>query len=296
MSAAPTIHLVDATYELFRAYFGAPPRTAPDGREVGATRGLALSLLYLLREERATHVACATDHVIRSFRNRLWPGYKTDEGMDPALYGQFQIAEDVMRAMGFVVWPMVEHEADDALATGVHRFGDACEHIVVCTVDKDLAQTVDGSRVIMSDRRRKTTMDEAGVVAKFGVAPRQIPDLLALVGDTADGYPGIPGFGMKSAAAALVAFGRIEDIPEDPAKWPKTVRGAARLAETLRDQREHAMLFKDLATLRLDVPMTETVADLEWRGPTAELAPLSESLGFGDLFERAEAVARARAR
>jgi len=296
VSAAPTVHLVDATYELFRSHFGAPPRTAPDGTEVGATRGLALSMLYLLREERATHVACATDHVIRSFRNALWPGYKTEEGMDPALHAQFPIVEDVLRAMGLVVWPMVELEADDALASGARRYGAEASQIVVCTVDKDLAQTVVGERVIMSDRRRKTTMDEAGVVAKFGVLPKQIPDLLALVGDTADGFPGLSGFGMKSAAAVLVAFGRIEDIPDDVARWPKSVRGAPRLAATLQENREAAMLFKNLATLRDDAPPTESIDELEWRGPTKDLASLAEKYGLGDLAERTQALASARAR
>ncbi len=287
----PSVHLVDATYELFRAYFGAPPKTAPDGREVGAARALGSSLLYLVREERATHVACATDQVIRSFRNDLWPGYKTDEGMDPALYGQFPIAEDLMRALGFVVWPMVEFEADDALAAGVARYRAEAEQVVVCTVDKDLAQCVDADHVIMSDRRRKTTMNQAGVVEKFGVLPAQIPDYLALVGDTADGYPGIRGFGAKSAAAVLGAFGRIEDVPESPDGWPRTVRGAAKLAATLADERDHALLFKRLATLRTDVPITEPLDALRWRGPTPELRPLTEALGFPDLATRADDLA-----
>jgi 5'-3' exonuclease len=292
----PVVHLVDATYELFRAYFGAPPKTAPDGREVGATRALASSLLFLVREEKATHVACATDHVIRSFRNDLWPGYKTDEGMDPALYDQFPIAEDLMRALGFVVWPMVEFEADDALATGVHRYRSEAEQVIVCTVDKDLAQCVDGDHVIMSDRRRKTTMNQAGVVEKFGVEPSQIPDYLALVGDSADGFPGIRGFGAKSAAAVLGAFGRIEDVPERADGWPRSVRGAAKLAATLADDKEHALLFKRLATLRTDAPIREPLVALEWQGPTPELEALTAQLGFPDLAARARELAERVAR
>ncbi|MFO0550558.1 MAG: 5'-3' exonuclease H3TH domain-containing protein [Polyangiaceae bacterium] len=281
-----TLHLVDATYELFRAFFGAPARKAPDGREVGAVRGLLGTLLMMLKSEGATHVACATDHVIRSFRNELWAGYKTEEGMAVDLASQFHLAEDLMRALGLVVWPMVEFEADDALAAGVARFAKDAEKIFVCTVDKDLAQCVDGDRVVLVDRMRKKTTDEAGVVEKFGVRPAQIPDFLALVGDTADGYPGIAGFGKKTAATVVTAFGSIEEIPSDPARWPTGVRGAPNLAATLDAAREHALLFKRLATLRRDVPLTERYEDLEWRGARPELRDRCEELGFKELPAR----------
>lgn len=283
------VHLVDATYELFRTYFGAPPKTAPDGREVGAVRGLMSTLLYLLREEGATHVGCATDHVIRSFRNDLWPYYKTEEGIAPDLWAQFPIAEDAMRALGFVVWPMVEFEADDALAAATAKFTSACEQVVICTVDKDLAQCVDDTHVIMSDRRRKTTLDQAGVLAKFGVEPKQIPDFLALVGDTADGYPGLPGFGAKGAAAVVRAFGSLENIPVDAATWPSDLRGAARLAATFAEQRDAALLFKKLATLRADAPIPESLDDLRWRGPKPELEAFCKELGLYEILARVPA-------
>lgn len=283
------VHLVDATYELFRSYFGAPPKTAPDGREVGAVRGLMSTLLYLLREEGATHVGCATDHVIRSFRNELWPYYKTEEGIAPDLWAQFPLAEDAMRALGFVVWPMVEFEADDALAAATAKFAPACEQVVICTVDKDLAQCVDDTHVILSDRRRKQTLDQAGVVAKFGVEPKQIPDFLALVGDTSDGYPGLPGFGAKGAAAIVRAFGSIEDIPLDAATWPKELRGAARLAATFAEGRDAALLFKKLATLRTDAPIPESLEDLRWRGPSQELEAFCKEIGSTDILGRVPA-------
>lgn len=286
---ASQVNLVDATYELFRAFFGAPPKTAPDGREVGAVRGLVATLIYLLKNEGATHVGCATDHVIRSFRNELWPGYKTEEGIPDVLWSQFPIAEDAMRALGLVVWPMVDFEADDALATSAARLSDACDQVVICTVDKDLAQCVRGDRVILRDRRRKTDLNEAGVIEKFGVAPLEIPDYLALVGDTADGYPGLPGFGSKSAAALVRAFGSIEAIPADTSKWPKAVRGAPRLAATLEEHRAHALLFKKLATLRTDAPANETLEELRWRGPRPELRSFCKELGFEDLVDRVPA-------
>lgn len=278
--------LVDATYELFRAYFGAPPRTAPDGREVGASRGLVASLVVLLRDEGATHVGCATDHVVESFRNELYPGYKTGEGMDPALYAQFPIIEDLMRALGLVVWPMVEFEADDALATAAFRFADRAERVQLATVDKDLAQCVRGDHVVMVDRRRKTTMDERGVEEKFGVGPALIADYLALIGDAADGYPGLPGWGAKSAAAVLSAHGPIEQIPDDPSAWKAKVRGADKLARTLAERRDEAMLFKKLATLRTDAPVNERFEDLEWKGARPELVTLTRELGFEDVCER----------
>jgi 5'-3' exonuclease len=278
--------LVDATYELFRAYFGAPPRKSPDGREVGASRGLVASLVVLLRDEGVTHVGCATDHVIESFRNDLYPGYKTGDGMDPDLFGQFQIVEELMRALGLVVWPMVDFEADDALATAAARFSTQAERVLLATVDKDLAQAVRGEHVVMVDRRRKTTMDEAGVVAKFGVPPSLIPDYLGLIGDAADGYPGLPGWGAKTAAAVLSAHGPIEAIPDDPGAWKAKVRGAEKLARTLAERRDEAMLFKKLATLRTDAPLTETFDDLAWRGARPELVTLTRELGFEDVCER----------
>ncbi len=280
------LFLVDATYELFRAYFGAPPRQAPDGREVGASRGLIASLILLLRNEGATHVGCATDHVIRSFRNDLYPGYKTEEGIDPALYAQFPIVEDLMRALGVVVWPMVEFEADDAMATAASRFANDAEKIVLATVDKDLAQCVRGDHIVMNDRRRKTVMNADGVKEKFGVVPELIPDYLALIGDAADGYPGLPGWGAKSAAAVLSAHGPIEAIPDDVSAWRASVRGAEKLATTLRERRDEAMLYKRLATLRTDGPISESFDDLAWKGARRELVTLTRALGFEDLCER----------
>jgi 5'-3' exonuclease len=280
------VHLVDATYELFRAGVGAPPRKAPDGREVGAVRGVAGSLAGMLRNEGATHVGCATDHVIESFRNDLYPFYKTGQGLAPELVAQFQLLEDFLRAMGFVVWPMVEFEADDAIAAGCAKFAARADKVVLATVDKDLAQCVSGDHVIMSDRRRKQTMNEAGVIEKFGVAPRQIPDYLALVGDSADGYPGIPGWGAKSAAAILRAHGDLEHIPLDPSEWGAKLRGAATLAANLAERREEVRLYKKLATLRADAPIPEAYEDLEWRGPKPELDALVAELGFGDFAER----------
>jgi len=240
----------------------------------------------MLAREGATHVGCATDHVIESFRNDLWGGYKTGVGLPPELVGQFQILEDVLRAMGFAVWAMVEFEADDALAAATLKFKGAADQVCVATVDKDLAQCVEGDHVIMVDRRRKSTMNEAGVIEKFGVTPAQIPDYLALVGDSADGYPGLPGWGAKSAAAVLRAHGHIEDIPDDVGKWKAKPRGADALAATLAAQRDDAMLFRKLATLRTDAPIPEAYEDLRWKGPRPELAELASSLGFTDLLER----------
>jgi 5'-3' exonuclease len=280
------IHLVDATYELFRAYFGAPPATAPDGREVGATRGVLATLLYLCQEEGATHVACATDQVVRSFRNDLYAGYKTDEGVPEDLLAQFPLVEVAMAALGLVVWPMVEFEADDALAAGAARFADCAEQVVLATPDKDLAQCVRGERVVMLDRRRKITLDEAGVRAKFGVAPRSIPDWLALVGDSSDGYPGLPGWGERSAAAVLDRYGAIEAIPGSAAKWTVQVRGAERLAATLAERRDEALLYKRLATLREDVPLAESAGDLEWRGARGDLRDFCKDIGYEEFLTR----------
>jgi len=283
------VHLVDGTYELFRAFYGAPPAQDTEGRPVGALRALVSTLLSLLREPEVSHVACAFDHVIESFRNELFAGYKTGEGIEPDLLAQFHPAEAAVRDLGVVAWPMVEFEADDALATAAARFREApgVEQVVICSPDKDLAQCVSGTRVICRDRQRRTDRDEAGVVARFGVAPGSIPDWLALVGDSADGIPGIPGFGEKTAAAVLARHGRIEAIPDDPRQWDVEVRGRDRLAAALRERREDARLYKRLATLRTDAPLAEGLADLEWRGaPRRELEALLARIGAPELAER----------
>jgi 5'-3' exonuclease len=281
------LHLLDGTYELFRAYFALPDEHTPEGRPVGAVRGLIGSTLALLREPDVTHVGAAFDHVIESFRNQLFVGYKTGEGVPADLLAQFELAEEALRALGVVVWPMVEFEADDALATAAARWADAFDQVVILSPDKDLCQCVRGERVVTHDRRRGITYDEAAVLGKFGVPPSAIPDLLALVGDTADGIPGIPGFGLKTAAAVLKEFGSIEDIPDDPSRWQLPLRGIARLAATLRDQRAAALLYKRLATLRSDVPLRESADDLCWRGVLRpEYERLCHSLGFDDLARR----------
>jgi len=284
--SAVKVHLVDATYELFRAWFAVPPAKAPDGREAGATRGVMSTLLTLCQKEGATHVACATDHVIRSFRNELYAGYKTEAGVPEDLLAQFTLVEEGMAALGLVVWPMVEFEADDALAAGAARFAEEAEQVVIATPDKDLAQCVRGRRVVMLDRRRKTELDEDGVRAKFGVSPRSIPDWLALVGDAADGYPGLPGWGERSAAAVLSRYGTIEAVPRAASAWSVQVRGAVRLAATLVERRDEALLYKRLATLREDVPLRESLEGLEWRGARPELRDFCERIGFDEFPAR----------
>jgi 5'-3' exonuclease len=278
------IHLIDGTYELFRAYFGAPGARAPDGREVGAVRGLGRSLVALLSEPGVTHIACAFDHVIESFRNDLFDGYKTGEGLDPELLEQFPLAEELTRALGIVCWPMVEYEADDALATAAARLSadPAVEQVILCSPDKDLAQCASGQRIVCLDRMRRRVLDEAGVRDKFGVGPRSIPDYLALVGDSADGIPGIPRWGARSAAAVLARYGTLEDVPEDAAHWDVRVRGAAVLAKNLAAQREAARLYRRLATLRTDVPLADaTPEQLRWRG--ADRGPLEHLMAaLGD--------------
>jgi 5'-3' exonuclease len=276
------VHLVDGTYELFRSYYGAPQATGPGGVEVGATRGVVRTLLALLREAGVSHVACAFDTVIESFRNDLFPGYKTGEGVPEDLMSQFPLAERAARALGLVVWSMVEFEADDALATGAARWAEAegVEQVVICSPDKDLTQCVRGNQVVCLDRRRRITLDEPGVVAKFGVPPASIPDWLALVGDSSDGYPGLPGWGAKSAAVVLARFGSIEAIPADPSTWGVRVIGAPRLAAVLREGRADASLYRRLATLRTDVPLAESLPDLEWRGALRdEMAALYREIG-----------------
>jgi 5'-3' exonuclease len=283
------VHLVDGTYELFRSFFGAPPSTAPDGREVGATKGILQSLWALLRADGVTHVAAAFDQVIESFRNELYAGYKTGEGIDPLLWAQFPLAERASHALGIVTWPMVEFEADDALATAAARWADAdgVEQVVICSPDKDLAQCVRGDRVVCFDRRQQKLLDHMGVVTKFGVPPSSIPDYLALVGDTSDGYPGIARWGAKSAAALLARYERVEDIPDDSYHWDVTVRGASALAGSLRASRPDAVLFKRLATLRTDAPLPETLDDLRWRGARREeLTALCAEIGETDLPTR----------
>ena len=280
------LHLVDGTYELFRAHFGVPAQFAPDGRPVAAVRGLIQTLLALLRQDDVSRVAIAFDHVIPSFRNELFDGYKTGEDAPAEVLAQFDLAERAASALGLVVWPMVEFEADDAIATAAARWADApgVEQVVMCSPDKDLAQMVRGDSVVGLDRRRRQTMDEAAVHDKFGVAPTSIPDYLALVGDAADGIPGIPRWGAKSAAAMLSRYGAIERIPPDPADWDVKVRGAAAMAGTLAERREDAMLYKRLATLRLDVPIRETLDELRWRGVRREeFIALCDELGFAAL-------------
>lgn len=283
------LHLVDGTYELFRVHFGAPPSVSPDGRAVGAVRGLIHTLLLLLRGENVTHVACAFDHVIRSFRNDMFEGYKTGDDAPKELLAQFGLAERAAAALGLVTWPMVEFEADDAIATAVRRWsGDArVSQTVICSPDKDLMQLVDGRRVVCLDRRRNTVLDRDAVIEKMGVPPESIPDYLALVGDSADGIPGVPRWGAKSAAAVLSRYRTLEAIPESEALWDVKVRGARALAANLATSRSDADLYKRLATLRFDVPLEERLEDLEWKGANRdEYAELCEELGFRQLKER----------
>ena len=280
------VHLVDGTYELFRAHFGAFPAVAPDGRNVGATRGLLQTLLSLLSQDDVTHVAVAFDHVIVSFRNDLFDGYKTGEGTSEELLAQFDPAEIATEALGIVTWPMTEFEADDAIATAAVRFADdpRVEQVVICSPDKDLMQVVRGERIVSLDRRREILTDEAGVVDKFGVPPESIPDYLALVGDSADGIPGVPRWGAKSASTLLARYGNIEAIPDSELLWDVKVRGAKSIAATLADHRADAALYKELATLRLDVPLTESLDDLEWKGARqTAFSNLCDELGFGQL-------------
>ena len=273
------VHLIDGTYELFRHYYALPSARDADGREVAAVRGVLRSVLSLI-QHGATHVGVATDHVIESFRNRLWPGYKNGAGVDPELLSQFDLLEEVLRAAGIVVWAMVEYEADDALAAAALKAGDdsRVERVIICTPDKDLAQCVRGARIVQMNRRTRTTQDEDGVREKFGVSPESIPDYLALVGDAADGYPGLPGWGAKSTAAVIARYRHLEDIPEDWGTWQVDAANAGALAATLARERERAFLFRNLATLRMDVPVFATVDELEWRGPTEAFAALGARL------------------
>jgi 5'-3' exonuclease len=282
------IHLVDGTYELFRSHFGAPPKKSPTGQEVGATLGLLRTLLLLLNDPEVTHVGVAFDHVIESFRNDLYDGYKTGAGVDPILMAQFPLAEKAAAALGLVVWPMTKFEADDALATAAMRFkkDKAVKQIVICSPDKDLAQLVDGKHIVCWDRRRETIIDEKGVIEKFGVKPESIPDYLALVGDSADGYPGIQGWGAKSTAIVLAKFKHIESIPKDPKKLGLGLGRATTLVENLQQNYKSALLFRELSTLRTDVPLKEKLSDLKWQGAYPRLKKICHELGDERIPER----------
>ena len=271
------VHLIDGTYELFRHYYALPSARDDDGREIAAVRGVVGSVLGMINRG-ATHVGVATDHVIESFRNRLWRGYKTSAGVPPDLMAQFIPLEDALRALGVVVWPMIEFEADDALAAAAVKAAadEDVARVFICTPDKDLAQSVRGTRVVQLHRRTNTIVNEEGVVKKFGVLPQSIPDYLALVGDSSDGYPGLPGWGPKSSAAVLARFKHLEAIPEDFREWRVNASNAAGLARTLAEERDHAFLFRDLATLRTDIPVFEAVDELRWKGPTERFGPLAE--------------------
>jgi 5'-3' exonuclease len=289
------VHLVDGTYELFRHFFGAPPRAGADGEEIGAVRGVVSTVVAML-SDGATHIGVATDHVIESFRNGMWPGYKTGSGIDPVLRAQFIPLEEALVALGVRVWAMVELEADDALASAAAVAGedDAVEQVIICTPDKDLAQCVVGHRVVQLDRRAGTMADAEGVRAKFGVDPASIPDWLALVGDSADGFPGLSGWGKKTAAVVLAHYGHIPDIPDRAADWEprvvRSVRGAAVLAARLADERDTAMLFRDLATLRVDRTLLGSVHDLAWKGPTPAFTEICRNLRDPGLADRVAAL------
>jgi len=264
------IHLIDGTYELFRHFFAVPSFKGPQGQEIGAVRGVLNSVRGMI-DQGATHLGVATDHVIESFRNDLYPGYKTGEGIPAELYSQFPILEAALEAMGVLVWPMVEFEADDALASAAVKAAQdsSVDRVLICTPDKDLGQCVLGTRIVQVHRRTKTVLDESGIVAKFGVSPKSIPDYLALVGDSADGFPGISGWGKKAAAAALSIYGHLENIPKDWRSWDPSIRNSRSLAETLFGHWQDAMLFRTLATLRTDVPVFNMIEELRWNGKRA---------------------------
>jgi 5'-3' exonuclease len=287
------IHLVDGTYELFRHYYALPSARDADGREVAAVRGVLASVLGMIKGG-ATHIAVATDHVIESFRNDLWPGYKTGEGVEPDLLAQFPLLEEVLAAAGIVVWPMVEFEADDALAAAAAAASrDArVERVIICTPDKDLAQCVLGARIVQLNRRTRVTLDEAGVTQKFGVPPASIPDYLALVGDAADGYPGLPGWGAKSSAAVLAKFRHLEAIPIDYQEWHVNAVNASALAGTLSRERGRALLFRRLATLRTDIVLFDDVDQLRWNGPKPSFATLAARLDAAITQARRHAARR----
>lgn len=282
------IYLVDGTYELFRYFFAVPSSKDAGGQEIGAVRGVVGSVLSMI-EGGATHLGVATDHVVESFRNDLYPGYKTSEGVDPELLSQFPILEEALQAMGILVWPMIEFEADDALASTASRAAENAqvEKVFICTPDKDLGQSVRGTRVVQLDRRRNILRDEAGVEAKFGVKPKSIPDYLAVVGDSADGFPGIAGWGEKAARMVLSQYPHLEDIPKDWHSWHPSIRRARPLSESLFANWDDALLYRTLATLRLDVPVFDTLDDLQWRGPRPEFEALCKRLKAPELLRRA---------
>ncbi|HEX2872149.1 MAG TPA: 5'-3' exonuclease H3TH domain-containing protein [Polyangiaceae bacterium] len=292
------VHLIDGTFELFRAFFAVPASQNAAGAEVGASRGLLRGFAAWLGSGEVTHVACAFDHVIESFRNELFDGYKTGDGIEPALYSQFGLAERVTRALGMVTWPMIEFEADDAIATASHRFAQLPEvtRVVIASPDKDLSQCLVDEKVVCWDRLRNNWLDAAGVITKFGVGAESIPDYLALVGDTADGIPGVPRWGAKSAGAVLAEYVHLENIPSSASEWRVKVRGADALSQNLEAMREQSLLYRRLATLRRDVPLVENLDDLRWRGaPEAELSALCEELGETSVLERLRSKGQTRA-
>jgi 5'-3' exonuclease len=285
------VHLLDGTYELFRHFYAMPKQQDRDGLEVAAIVGVLGSVLGML-ESGTTHIGVATDHVIESFRNDLWAGYKTSEGIEPDLLAQFHPLEDALRAMGAVVWAMEEFEADDALASAARLAAEAqeVEQVVICTPDKDLSQCVSGTRIVQLDRRKRELRDERGVVGRFGVGPASIPDYLALVGDAADGYPGISGWGEKASSVVLGRYAHLEHIPGAAGEWAVAVRGAARLSRALEENRQLALLFRTLATLRSDVPVFADVNELRWRGPRPEFQNVAQRLGVPGLWDRARRI------
>ena len=289
------VHLIDGTYELFRHFFAVPATADSNGQEIGAVRGVVTSVLSMI-EHGATHIGVATDHVVESFRNDLYPGYKTSEGVPPELLSQFPILEEALGSMGVVVWPMVDYEADDALASAADKAAKdgRVRQVVICTPDKDLSQCVIGTRVVQLDRRRDILRDETGVVTKFGVKPLSIPDFLAVVGDTADGLPGVPGWGVRAAALTLSQYPHLEGIPKDWRAWHPSIRKARLLSESLFNSWSEALLFRTLATLRLDVPVFDTVEDLRWKGPRPDFEDYCLRMKSRDLLARATRVSSTR--
>ncbi len=287
------IHLVDGTYELFRHFFAVPSSLDASGQEIGAVRGVVASVLSMI-EQGATHIGVATDHVVESFRNELYSGYKTSEGVPPELLSQFPILEEALASMGVLVWPMVYYEADDALASAAVKAANETQvqQVLICTPDKDLGQCITGNRIVQLDRRRNIVRDEAGIVEKFGVKPQSIPDYLAVVGDTADGYPGLPGWGVKAAALTFSQYPHLEGIPRDWREWHPTIKKARTLSESLFNQWNDALLFRTLATLRLDVPVFETIEELRWQGPQKNFEEYCARLKSPDLANRAVAASR----
>ena len=284
------VHLVDGTYELFRHYFGAPSHITSEGHEVGATRAVLASMLSLL-EQGATHIGIATDHTITSFRNDLYEGYKDGSDIDPDISGQFHMLEDLLEAAGFIIFPMVEYEADDALASGAKRsmMDERVDQVVICTPDKDLGQCLTSDhKIVQYDRRKKLLMNYESIIEKFGIPPESIPDYLGLMGDTADGFPGLPGWGAKSSANVLAFYNHIEQIPDDSEKWEVSVRGAQKLAETLKENRSLALLFREIATLSYDAPTFGSIDELQWEGPGSDFIQIAERLDATRLIERAE--------